>query len=179
MRNGRPENADHCVCKTYWPRHDNAFGKRHVAKLLDKIVFGSYNKRIKNPATKSDWISRDAKTVAQYRADPFCTFIPTTGFFRDLFEGLSLIHKKSNLKKIPQSLSVLFVEGTADPVGNYAKTVEKLFDIYTRKLKLTDATAIYYGEARHELLNEINGANIVKMFFCGLNQEFSKAYIFS
>lgn len=138
------------------------FGKRHVAKLLDKIVFGSYNKRIKNPATKSDWISRDAKTVAQYRADPFCTFIPTTGFFRDLFEGLSLIHKKSNLKKIPQSLSVLFIEGTADPVGNYAKTVEKLFDIYTRKLKLTDATAIYYGDARHELLNEINGANIVK-----------------
>ena len=37
----------------------------------------------KSPNTNYDWLSRDAKEVQSYIEDPYCGFIPTSGFFND------------------------------------------------------------------------------------------------
>ncbi len=131
------------------------FGGRHRSHFINNLAFGSYNSRIQNKRTQSDWLSRDEVLVDLYNQDPFCQFIPTTSFFYDLFDGLCRIHTEANIKQIPVSLPIFLFAGTADPVGSYGKTVEALYDIY-RKNGITDLELKLYPGARHELLNEVN-----------------------
>lgn len=134
----------------------NLFSKRkNVSKFMDNAAFGSYNKKIKNPRTSVDWLSRDESEVDKYIADEWCGFVCTLGFFRDLFAGLTYIHKKNNMKKVPVDLPVFFIDGTADPVGAYSKTVVKLSKIYKAN-GVKDVSLNLYEDARHELLNETN-----------------------
>lgn len=131
------------------------FGKKRINKFLNKLAFGTYNAKIKNPESPFDWLSRDKENIKKYVADPWCGFVCTTSFYCDLFAGLSYIHKSCNMKKVPHNLPVYFIVGTADPVGNYAKTVIRLTSIY-KKNGMENVDLSLYEGARHELLNEIN-----------------------
>ena len=62
-------------------------GTKHPSKLIDKISFGGNNKRIENPQTPFDWLSRDAKAVEKYIDDPFCGVVHSSGFFYDFFDN--------------------------------------------------------------------------------------------
>ena len=134
-------------------------GKKHVSKFMDKAAFGSYVKKVKNPRTPQDWLSRDTEQVDKYIADDWCGFVCTSGFFKDMTGGLVHIHKKQNMAKVPHDLPVLFIDGTGDPVGAYSKTVVKLSEIY-KSNGVSDVTLKLYEDARHELLNETNKEEI-------------------
>ncbi len=128
---------------------------RRKAGLLDKLSFGSYNAKIKNPRTGFDWLSRDGEQVDLYIKHPWCGFVCTGEFYRELTSGLSLIHRRSMIRNVPQNLPVLFIAGTADPVGSYCKTIRNLISSY-KKNGVKDLESIFYEGARHELLNETN-----------------------
>lgn len=57
------------------------------------------------------------------------------------------------MKKIPVELPVLLLAGKDDPVGDYGKTVEKLYREYL-KYGMKKVEFKLYDNARHELLNE-------------------------
>lgn len=135
------------------------FAKKRPSKFMNKLAFGAYNAKIKNPKTEFDWLSRDEEQVQKYINDPWCGYIPTAGFFADMSQGLSYIHKNGNMKKIPLSLPVFFIDGDADPVGSYTKTVTKLCSIY-KKNGMETVDIKFYEGARHELLNETNKEEI-------------------
>jgi alpha-beta hydrolase superfamily lysophospholipase len=61
----------------------------------------------------------------------------------------------ANERLVPTSLPVLFITGEKDPVGDDARTVRELAARYEAN-GVTDVTAHYYPDARHELLNETN-----------------------
>ncbi len=130
-------------------------GKRHISHLMDKMAFGAYNAKIQSPRTPFDWLSRDEKQVDAYIADDFCGFVCTIGFFCDMFAGLSFIHTRPHIAMIPLDLPVHFIDGTGDPVGDYSKTVQNLYDIYCSN-GMKDVSIKLFTDARHELLNEIN-----------------------
>ena len=54
---------------------------------------------------------------------------------------------------IIMTLPVLFVSGQKDPVGNFGKTVEKLFQMY-KEAGVRDVSIRLYENDRHEVLNE-------------------------
>jgi alpha-beta hydrolase superfamily lysophospholipase len=58
-------------------------------------------------------------------------------------------------QRIPKQLPVLFITGEADPVSQHGKTVRELEERY-RNAGISNVTALFYPEARHELLNETN-----------------------
>ena len=89
-----------------------------------------------------------------------CGFKVTNEFFYDFLGGLTNIHLKKNMKKIPKDLPVFIIAGDADPVGEYGKSVKNLYDAY-QKLDLADVTLKLYPEARHELFNEFNKADVM------------------
>ena len=130
-------------------------GKKKVSKFMDNLAFGAYNNKIPSPRTKFDWLSRDNAQVDAYIADPWCGFVCTTGFFCDMFAGLSFVHNAANMRRIPKTLPVHFIDGTGDPVGDYAKTVEQLCSIYKAN-GMEKVSIKLFEEARHELLNETN-----------------------
>ncbi len=128
-------------------------GKNKCLDIMDKLSFGSYNEKINPIRTKYDWLSKNELNVDMYMMDNWCGFPLTNSFFCSMTEGLSKIHKSSNMKKIPASLPIYFIYGSDDPVGSYGKTIKELFNIYKangiEKLDIKE----YPGD-RHELLNE-------------------------
>ena len=75
--------------------------------------------------------------------------------------GLSQIHKSENMKAIPKDLPVYFIYGEEDPVGDYGKTVQKLYNIYLKN-KMQNVTLKSYPEDRHEILNEVDKEAVEK-----------------
>ena len=127
-------------------------GKNKIVPVLDKLAFGSYNARIPNPRTEFDWLSANELNVDMYKMDNWCGFPLTASFFCSMLEGLSKIHKSSNIKKIPVTLPVFFIWGSEDPVGSYGASIKDLIEIY-RSNGMKVEFKEYPGD-RHELLNE-------------------------
>ena len=130
-------------------------GSRLPNNKLDKLSFGSFNSKIKDPRTPFDWLSRDEKEVDKYIADPLCGFVCSSSFYADLIDGVEYANNKALMKNIPYSLPILIISGDADPVGNYAKGVEKFAASY-RAAGIKDLTLKLIPGARHEILNEID-----------------------
>ncbi|MGL4981855.1 MAG: lysophospholipase [Treponemataceae bacterium] len=144
-------------------------GKRFVSLFIHNLSFGSYNRRIKNPKTKNDWLTRDEAQVQKYNESPLCTFTPTISFYYELFYGLTKIHKKKAMKKIRNDLPIFLFAGDADPVGSYGKTLKKLYHIY-KKNGIKDVEIKLYNSGRHEMLNEINKDEVEGDVLAWINQ---------
>ena len=139
-------------------------GPKHVSGLIDKLAFGSYNKRIQNLATSFDWLSRDAERVDKYISDPLCGFVFTVNGFSTLFDLISRLNKQENLERIPSALPVLMVSGDADPVGDYGRGVQKAYESL-QNAGLENITLKLYEGGRHELLNETNRDEVMQDVF--------------
>ncbi len=141
------------VCKTQ--------GERKPSKLLQDMAFGTYNRRVEHPRTESDWVNRSSREVDAYIADPLCGFIPTAGLMRELVRGVGYIQGRENLARMKKDLPVLFIAGGDDPVGNYGAGVEKTAQAF-RKVGMERVDVRIYPLCRHELLNEINKADVYR-----------------
>lgn len=136
-------------------------GPKKVSRFLDRAAFGQFNKKIPNPRTKSDWLTKETDRVDAYIADPLCGFIFTVNGFSTLAELISRIQKLENLEKIPKTLPVFMVSGSDDPVGEYGEGVRRAMrsmeEAGVKGIKLK----LYEGD-RHELLNETDREQVMK-----------------
>ena len=131
------------------------------AKLLNKLMFGNFNKKIKNPRTPYDWLSVNQENVDRYIADPLCGYGPTNGFCLEFVKGMNRLHKKKFLQKIRKDLGIFIISGSDDPVTNYSKDVKKLSDMY-KKLGVKNVQSKVYEGLRHEILNEDSREEVYK-----------------
>lgn len=131
------------------------------AKLLNKLMFGNFNKKIKNPRTPYDWLSVNQENVDRYIADPLCGYGPTNGFCLEFVKGMNRLHKKKFLQKIRKDLGIFVISGSDDPVTNYSKDVKKLSDMY-KKLGVKNVQSKVYEGLRHEILNEDSREEVYK-----------------
>ena len=131
------------------------FGDRFRSRLLERNAFGTYQKRIPNPCTKSDWMTRDTAIVDWCRSNKYCSFRFTLNGYRTLFEVLSFIQKRQNIDRIPKELPLFFIAGGQDPVGHYGRDVRRISAGY-EKAGVEDVSLKIYQEDRHEILNELD-----------------------
>lgn len=130
-------------------------GKRTPSPLMNKLVFGEYNKAFKPNRTDFDWLSRDEAEVDAYIADPQCGKVFSSGFYVDLLSGLDRINAEEHVATVRRDLPILLIAGDKDPVGANGKGVQAVGAQY-EKVGVSDVTVILYPGARHELLNETN-----------------------
>jgi len=130
-------------------------GAKNPSSLLTSMSFGAYNKPYDPPRTEFDWLSRDEAEVDKYVADPLCGFAVSTSLWRDFLDGLGELHRPQDVSRIPRDLPIFLVSGDRDPVGGYAKGVQKLLDLYARS-GLANVSHKFYEGARHEIFNETN-----------------------
>lgn len=129
-------------------------GGEKPSRILEKLCFGDYNKRIKNKKTDNDWLSNNDEEVKKYNDDPYCGTVFPAIFYYHFFKALASLHRKSKLEKISKKLSLLLIAGKEDPVGKYGKSVENLYRIY-KKLSIEDLSKKVYKDGRHELLSDM------------------------
>lgn len=123
--------------------------------LINKLVFGTFKNSVASPDTPFDWLSKRRETVEEYINDPLCGFVPSTGFFLELFNGISTIHKREQIRQTPANLPILLLSGLQDPVGEQGKGIWRV----ARQLEnegLKNVTVMLYEGGRHEMLQEVN-----------------------
>lgn len=135
------------------------FGADHISKFVDKAAFGVYNKKIDSPKTPFDWLSRNEDNVRRYIDDPMCGFIFTANGFQTLFRLIRNLHDVEKLKKMPRSLPVFFLAGADDPVGDYGRSVERVYKSF-QELGMENVQMKLYPKDRHEILNEVDREDI-------------------
>lgn len=130
------------------------------AKFLNSLMFGGFNKKIKNPRTPFDWLSYETNNVDKYIKDPLCGFGPTNRFCLEFLRGMNRLYKK-NMKDIRKDLPIFIITGEEDPVTNYSKAT---FDLKKRynKLGINNVSTKVYTHARHEILNEELRDEVIK-----------------
>ena len=123
-------------------------GPRHPSRLLNALAFGPYQRHFAPNRTEADWISRDVHEVDRYVADPWCGFVCTASFFRDLVAGGRAVNTAAHATAVPAQLPMLLASGDRDPVGAMGRGV--------RRAGVREVCVILYPGGRHELLNETN-----------------------
>jgi alpha-beta hydrolase superfamily lysophospholipase len=136
-------------------------GPRGKSALLRKMTFESFNKKIDDPRTTCDWLSRDPFEVDKYLADPLCGFDSSTQLFWDMFGGMVEIFTPSEIDKLPKGLPIYILAGENDPLNNGLAAIKKLHKAF-EAAGLKDLTLRVYPGARHELLNETNRDEVTK-----------------
>ena len=130
-------------------------GPRRPSRLLNALAFGPYQRHFAPNRTEADWISRDAKEVDRYVADPWCGFVCTSSFFRDLVAGQGVVNTASHAAAVPAELPMLLASGDRDPVGAMGRGVQRAATLY-RRAGVREVSVLLYPGGRHELLNETN-----------------------
>ena len=127
-------------------------GDHHRSKLIDKVGFGTYNSKFEG-RTAFDWLTRDNDQVDKYIADELCGFLFTAYGYRDLFSLLSYVSSAEWFSSLSKDLPVLMIAGAMDPVGEYSKGIDKVYNSLADAGK-KNVDKILYADARHEILNE-------------------------
>lgn len=130
-------------------------GKRKYenSPFLNKLMFGAFNKRIKNKKTDSDWLSINEENVQAYINDPLCGILPTNGFCYEYLRGLSSLFTNKGLDSISKDQKIFLICGDEDPVARYGKCVEVMAKLY-KKHGIKDVRTKIYPHARHEIIAE-------------------------
>ncbi|MCQ2532019.1 MAG: lysophospholipase [Saccharofermentans sp.] len=125
--------------------------KSRPGKLLNKIAFGAYNKRIPNNKTDFDWVCSSDEVVAEYCADPLAGFLFTWKGFKDLFTLVKRMQSKeayANAGNAP----CLLAYAEDDPVTGYGDGAREVAENFRNVGKIV--TTKNYGHYRHEVQNE-------------------------
>lgn len=139
----------------------NKNGSKVPSHTLNKLIFGSYNKKFKSEDHPFARLTRDQAIVEAYTQDPYCGFVCTGSFYYDLLTGLQLVHNKEIIEGIRKDLPMLFISGDNDPVGGFGKDVEKVIKQY-KDCGLDNVESHFYHECRHEILNELNKEEVYR-----------------
>lgn len=126
----------------------NTFKKDKPAKMIEKINYSTYFKKVKT----GHWICSDESVIKRYYDDPNCGRPLSYRFYYSMFKNLGKMYKWDAINRINRDKPILLLCGDQDPVGNMSKSVKKLYDLY-KQLGLTVDLKIY-PNARHEILNE-------------------------
>ncbi len=133
-------------------------GASGQSRLLSALSFGGYSRRFKPKRTDFDWLSRDAAEVDHYVNDPLCGFDASNQLWVDLLGGLLEITSADFFAQFRQDLPLLILGGSEDPVGG-EKGLTRLAKAYQRAG--VNPELVIYPQGRHEMLNEINAAQVL------------------
>jgi alpha-beta hydrolase superfamily lysophospholipase len=134
------------------------YGSQTKSKLLNDLVFGTYNKHLSSVKTPFDWLCSDPTVVSAYLSDPLSGNVCSISLFYWLFFGIHTLYTEAFLKRIPYQLPIYFMSGKNDPMSKNGKAIESLSKRYRH---LGHPTRVQlYPNFRHEILNEKNNAHV-------------------
>jgi alpha-beta hydrolase superfamily lysophospholipase len=128
--------------------------------LSSELDLSAFNAPFQPARTEFDWLSRDESIVDAYLADPLCGFGIDAVSAKDMFAGARRLADPAEVARMPRDLPVYVAVGSKDPVNGGLTLLWPLVDRY-RAAGLGDVTVRVYDDARHEILNETNRADVI------------------
>ncbi|MEI6124759.1 MAG: lysophospholipase [Bacteroidota bacterium] len=134
-------------------------GDDNPSRMLTLLAFAAFNKKIKPIKTPFDWISRDEAICRNYTQDALCGFVCSSSFFRELFRLMKFVHRDDLYGQLNRNFPILILSGTMDPVGNYGQGPKQMLRFLDKKGFMNMEIKLY-PQGRHEMLNEMNRAEV-------------------
>jgi alpha-beta hydrolase superfamily lysophospholipase len=128
--------------------------------LSTDLDLSAFNAAFQPARTDFDWLSRDEAIVDAYLADPLCGFGIDAASAKDMFAGARRLAVPTEVARMPHYLPLYVAVGSKDPVNADLALLWPLVDRY-RDAGLSDVTVRVYDDARHEILNEVNRAEVI------------------
>jgi alpha-beta hydrolase superfamily lysophospholipase len=138
--------------------------------LDQPLDLAMFNAPFQPARTDFDWLSRDESVVDAYIADPQCGFGIDPVAARKMFIAARRLADPDQLGAVRPDLPVYIAAGEADPVNGGLTLLTPLADRLTAA-GLTDVTVRTYPQARHEILNETNSAEVIGELIRWLDRE--------
>ena len=139
--------------------------------LAERLTFDQWNKVFAPNRTEFDWLSRDAREVDAYVADPLCGFPVTVGTWLAVLEGMRFTGSRKALTGLPRSKAIHLLGGRADPCSREGRAMEVLAGRLAA-IGAHDVTLELLPEARHESLNELDREATTAKFVAWLDERF-------
>ena len=133
------------------------------SRILPKLTFDAWAKKVSDGRTPFDWLSRDQREVDAYVADPLCGWNASVGMWQAVFDLVFAGADDRNFAGIRRDLPVNLVGGGADPESDFGKAVEQLAG-RMRRMGFSNLVSRIYADTRHESLNELNRDLIMEDF---------------
>jgi alpha-beta hydrolase superfamily lysophospholipase len=130
-----------------------------TSAVIEWASFGRFNGAFKPNRTAFDWLSRDPAQVDAYIADPLCGAGSSLQLWSDFLIGVAAMQAPKMLASIRADVPMLLLSGSRDPVGGFGKGMPALAE-QLRRAGIADVRLRMFHEARHELLNETNAAEV-------------------
>lgn len=124
------------------------FGPNAPARLIE------FFSPIRGKANGTSKLTRDQKQAAKHDSDPMHAKYFSYGFYYSLFKNLIRLNGHVNLH-----IPLLIISGGRDMVSMNSKFASRLYRMYKAQ-DMDNLTLIIYPDARHELLMEINYAQV-------------------
>ena len=128
-------------------------GERYRSRLVDKLFFGNFNRKIKSPASSFSWLNTDTASVEAYDKDPLCGFLFTLNGFSTLRSLLIDVHSARGWAQPKKNIPVLFVSGGDDPCMISREKLNEAVNLL-RNVGYPHVKVKIYDGLRHEILNE-------------------------
>jgi alpha-beta hydrolase superfamily lysophospholipase len=128
--------------------------------LSSDLDLSAFNAPFAPARTDFDWLSRDESVVDAYLADPLCGFGIDAAALKDMFVAARRLADPDRVARMPRDLPVYVAVGSKDPVNAELTLLWALVDRY-RSAGLRDVTVRVYDDGRHEILNEVNRAEVI------------------
>ena len=125
------------------------------------LTTAGYTRRIYEPHTDYDWLSRDRDAVNAFINDPASGFTPSVGFFRDLARLVLRVNSRRYLKQGLPDRPVLLLLGGDDPVGGWGAANRRVKQLL-EEAGVSHVTSRVYDGARHELFHETNRREVFR-----------------
>ena len=128
--------------------------------LSSDLDLSAFNAAFHPARTDFDWLSRDESVVDAFLADPLCGFGIDATSAKEMFAGARRLAAPAEVARMPHYLPLYVAAGSKDPVNAELTLMWALVDRY-RAAGLDDVTVRVYDDGRHEILNEINRAEVI------------------
>jgi alpha-beta hydrolase superfamily lysophospholipase len=116
----------------------------------------AFNAPFEPARTPFDWLSRDPAQVDKYIADPLCGFTVTPASMASIFGAAGTAEPH----KVRKDLPIYVFAGDRDPINGGLAWLTPLIEAY-RAAGVREVVIDVYEGGRHEMLNEINRAEVV------------------
>ena len=135
------------------------------SRIVPKLTFEDWARKIPNARTGFDWLSRDTAEVDEYVADPLCGWNASVSLWGDIFGFVFYGADDANFSAVRKDLPFNLVGGAEDPSTFGGKAVTNLA-LRMRRMGFSSVVSTIYPETRHESLNELN-RNMITEDFAG------------
>jgi alpha-beta hydrolase superfamily lysophospholipase len=131
----------------------------------------AFNAPFEPARTPFDWLSRDPAEVDKYIADPLCGFTVTPVSMGSLFAAAAVLAEMHSVRK---DLPIYVFAGDHDPINGRLAWLTPVVERY-RAAGVREITFDVYEGGRHEMLNEINRAEVVRNLSAWIERVIAKA----